>query len=128
MRHELVDHVRVRNDGREAQLRSDVRGTRGSREDIVIINEGVPLGLAPVRLRVLIKPTSASPKAPKRSMTVGMNLPPTRCASGLYLFCLIFSLAEAATPVEVTLPAARAEGQQGSGMATSRKRWRPMPL
>ena len=46
MRHKLVDHVRVRNDGREAQLRSDVRGTRGSREDIVIINEGVPLGLA----------------------------------------------------------------------------------
>ena len=46
MRHKLVDHVRVRDDGREAQLRSDVRGTRGSREDIVIINEWVPLGLA----------------------------------------------------------------------------------
>ena len=44
-------------------------------------------------------------------MIAGMNLPPTRCASGLYLFCLYFSLAEAATPVEVALPAARAVGQ-----------------
>ena len=31
---------------KHTQLRSDVRGTRGSREDIVIINEWVPLGLA----------------------------------------------------------------------------------
>ena len=53
MRHKLVDHVRVRDDGREAQLRNDVRGTRGSREDIVIINEWVPLGLASVCVCIL---------------------------------------------------------------------------
>ena len=46
MRHELVDHVRVRDDGREAQLRSNVRGTRSGREDVVVVDEWVPLGLA----------------------------------------------------------------------------------
>ena len=46
MRHKLVDHVRVRDNGREAQLRSDVCGTRRGREDVVIVDEWVPLGLA----------------------------------------------------------------------------------
>ena len=46
VRHELVDHVRVRDDGREAQLRSNVCGTRSGREDVVVVDEWVPLGLA----------------------------------------------------------------------------------
>ena len=46
MRHELVNHVRVRDDGREAQLRSNVHGTRSGREDVVVVDEWVPLGLA----------------------------------------------------------------------------------
>ena len=42
-----IMYVRVRDDGRrEAQLQSDVRGKRRGREDIVIVDERVPLGLA----------------------------------------------------------------------------------